>query len=204
MNPILIVIPTLKKAKGESVGKIALATAGCTVPVRVVVVHDPKREGFTKTANRGIHQSKKNEDICLLNDDVFGFQYGWLETLRRTLYLKPNYGMSGPTGKSAAAPMKAGRPGMTGTQLVKIMSFWCVLMKRAMLKKLGYLDKVYIHYCSDTDYCRTMASKGWKIVWARAVFLGHKHGGSGYKKEWRNHDRKIYMRRWGKGGKRKK
>lgn len=204
MNPILIVIPTLTKSQGEDVGKVALATAGCSVPARLVVVHDEHRQGFTKTVNRGMRQSRKDEDICLLNDDITRFQYGWLEILRTVLYLRPNYGLSGPSGKSAANPMKAGQPGGQGTQAVNIISFWCVLMKRTMLDKLGYLDEAYIHYCSDTGYCRMMKHKGWLCIWAKAVYLYHEHGGSGYKKAWRTHDRKIYMRRWGPGGKKKK
>lgn len=204
MNPILIVIPTLRPKVANETGKIAMATAGCSVPVRLIVVHDAKKEGFSKTINKGMRTSRKDEDVCLLNDDVSGFQFGWLATLQRVLYLNPKYGLSGPSGKSAAAPMKGGRPGQSGTQVVNIISFWCVLMKRAMLSKLGYLDEVYIHYCSDTGYCRRMKVNGWRCVWAKAVFLTHKHGDSGYKKAWRNHDRKIYMQRWGKGGKRKK
>lgn len=204
MNPILIVVPTLNRTKGENVGKLALTTAGCSVPVRVVVVHDVKRVGFTKVANKGMRASHKDEDICLLNDDVTEFQPGWLETLRKVLYLNSKYGLSGPSGKSAAAPMKEGGPGQSGTLVVNIISFWCVLMKRAMLKELGYLDEVYIHYCSDTGYCRRMKESGWRCVWAKAVYLNHQYGASGYKKAWHKHDRKIYLSRWGKGGKRKK
>lgn len=204
MNPILIVIPTLNKTKGESIGKLALAAAGCSVPVRVVVVHDIKKEGFTKTANKGMRASRNDEDICLLNDDVLEFQPGWLEVLRQVLYSNPKYGLSGPSGKCAAVPMKGGSLGQSGTLVVNIISFWCVLMKRAMLSELGYLDEVYIHYCSDTGYCCRMKENGWRCVWAKAVFLTHEFGGSGYKKKWRKHDRKIYLSRWDKGGKMRK
>jgi len=195
MNPILVVIPTLNKTKGEDVGKLALATAGCSVPVRIVVIHDTKKEGFTKVANKGLHASRNNEDVLLLNDDVSGFQFGWLETLRRVLYLKPKYGIVGPSGKCAAAPMKDGRPGQQGTQVVNQISFWCVLMKRAMLNELGYLDEAFIHYCSDNYYCFMMRRKGWRCVWAKAVYLQHAKGESGFQKKWRDLDRKIYFKR---------
>ena len=194
-NSIAIVIPTLDKAKGEDVGHLALISAGCKVPVRVIVSHDSNRQCFTKTVNAGIRKAKPTEDICLLNDDVSDFQHGWLEILRRVLYSNARYGLSGPSGKSAAAPMKDGKPGQTGTQVVPQISFWCVLMKRKMLNELGLLDEVFIHYCSDNYYCYIMRKKNWKCVWAKAVYLKHRGHGSGIPGKWRTHDRKIYFKR---------
>lgn len=195
---IAIVIPTLNKAKGEETGRTAVATAGCSVPVRAIVVHDAKRKGFTKAVNAGICQTSGKEDVCLLNDDILAFQYGWLEILRYTLHLNHRYGLSGPSGKSASAPASKGGIGMSGIQEVNQLSFWCVLMKRAMLDDIGMLDEAFIHYCSDTWYCRVMRTHNWKCVWAKAVYLGHQHHGSGIPGEWKAHDRKIYFKRLGK------
>jgi len=192
---IAIVIPTLNKAKGEDVGKLALATAGCLGAVRILVSHDRKGQGFTKTVNQGMKAAKSSEDICLLNDDILKFQYGWLEILRRVLYSNKRFGLSGPSGACGAAPMKNGIPGQVGTQVVKQISFWCVLMKREMLNDLGLLDEAFIHYCSDNWYCCVMRRKGWKCIWAKAVFLGHQKHGSGMQAKWRAHDRKEYFRR---------
>lgn len=192
---IVIVIPTLNKAQGESVGKIALATCGCSIPVEVIVSHDEHKQGFTKTANAGIRKAPVEADICLLNDDVTAFQYGWLEILRRVLYSNSRYGLSGPSGASGGAPMNTGRPGMSGTQVVEQISFWCVLMKREMLSQIGILDEVYIHYCSDNIYCRVMRENGWQCVWAKSIFLEHRKHGSGMQRRWREHDRKIYFAR---------
>ena len=194
MRSIAIVIPTLNKAKGQDTGKLALATAGCSVPVRVLVSHDKKRQGFTKTANQGMRAASKDEDICLLNDDITEFQFGWLEILRQVLYSNKMYGLSAPGGACAAAPMNQGHHGQIGTQVVRQASFWCVLLKREMLNKLGLLDEAFIHYCSDNWYCQVMRRKGWKCVWAKAVFLVHQHHGSGFQGKWRNHDRKVYYR----------
>lgn len=192
---IVIVIPTLDKAKGEDTGKLALVAAGCSVPVRVLVSHDRKGQGFTKTANQGMRAASASEDICLLNDDITEFQYGWLEILRQVLYLRPRYGLSAPSGASAAAPMNQGHRGQTGTQVVRQASFWCVLMKREMLNELGLLDEAFIHYCSDNWYCAVMRRKRWQCVWAKAVFLVHQRHGSRFRGKWRAHDRKIYYKR---------
>jgi len=192
---IAIVIPTLDKARGDATAVLALAQTGCSIPVRAIVVHDQRKQGFTKTANQGMKQALPTEDICLLNDDVTEFQPGWLEILRVVLYSHPSYGLSCPSGASAATPMKDGQSGQQGIQVVRQASFWCVLMKRAMLNALGLLDESFIHYRSDNWYCRRMRPAGWKCVWARAVYLEHQRHGSGMLSEWRKHDRAMWRRR---------
>lgn len=194
-NQIAIVIPTLKKSVGVDTGQQALIAAGCSVPVRVIVSVDKKREGFTRTVNAGIVRADESADICILNDDVTNFQFGWLEQLRRGLYSNSIYGLSGPSGKSAAAPMNSGLPGMMGLQVVEQISFWCVLLKREMLSKLGLLDEAFIHYCSDNWYCHVMNKKGWRCVWVKSVYLEHEHRGSGMQSKWRKHDRTLYFKR---------
>lgn len=195
MSGICIIIPTLSKEQGWRTGKLALAAAGCKVTVRLFVAHDVHRQGFTKTVNRGLRQLEPGEDACLLNDDVSEFQRGWLETLHKVLYSSKEYGIAGPSGRSKAAPMNTGKLGQKGTQVVRQISFWCVLMKRAMIDKLGLLDESFIHYRSDNWYCHVMKRKGWKCVWARAVYLKHKHHGSGIPGKWRKHDKAIYDQR---------
>lgn len=91
--------------------------------------------------------------------------------------------------------MNKGRPGQTGTEVVRQISFWCVLMKREMLNELGLLDEAFIHYCSDNWYCEVMRRKGWQCIWAKAVFLVHQKHGSGLQGKWRGHDRKVLFRR---------
>lgn len=198
MRDIAIVIPTLDPAKGVDVGELAKIMAGCKATVRVIVSTDEHRQGFTKTANWGMQQAAADEDICLLNDDILQFQYGWLGILSRALYSNPRYGIAGPSGRSSSAPASGGAPGQLGTQEVKQLSFWCVLFKREMLDELGLLDEAFIHYCSDTWYCNVMRQKGWKCVWAKAVFLEHRHHGSGIPGDWKNHDREIYFKRLGR------
>ena len=138
--PIAIIIPTLDEARGETTGKLAQITAGCDT--RLIVVAGPKR-GFTKTVNDGLRQTT-TEDVCILNDDVTRFQHGWLRSLRKGLYSKPNYGIAGPSGKSASES-REGRVGMRGLQICKQLSFWCVLIRRKTLAAVGLLDEKYIH-----------------------------------------------------------
>ena len=195
MRDITIVLPTLTLETGQATGNLAKISSGCRDHVQIVVSHDTEPLGFSRTVNAGILRAGPETDICILNDDIFEFQYGWLETLRRVLYSNPTYGVSGPSGKSASAPANRGGPGQHGTQVVDQLSFWCVLLKRDMIKQLGILDEAFIHYCSDTWYCKVMRDAGWKCVWAKAVFLRHRHHGSGIPGDWKQKDREIFFKR---------
>lgn len=189
MNDIAIVIPTLDAERGEATGELALLHAGCDA--RLIVVNGPAR-GFTKTVNEGLRQTT-TEDVCVLNDDVTRFQHGWLATLQQALYSHKRYGIAGPSGKSAAVS-RAGKPGDTGLQVVDRLSFWCVLLKRAMIDDIGILDKRYIHYRSDNEYCIRAKRHGWRTVWVRSVYLKHQHHGSGRRQKWLAHDAREFKR----------
>lgn len=193
---IVIVIPTLDEARGEEVGRLALAASGCSVPVRVMVVYDEHKQGFTKTVNRGIRGVTFGEDICLLNDDVEKFQTGWLGALRRALYSNSKYGLCGPSGmRSAPAPVNGERREGDDVRVIKQISFWCVLLKRDMIEEVGLLDESFIHYGSDGWYCHLARQKGWLCVRAMTAYLEHQHHGSGEEREWREHDRRL-LHRW--------
>ena len=100
-----------------------------------------------------------------MNDDISGFPYGWLAALQHGLYARSRYGIAGPSGKSSTRPACDGQPGMSGLQTVQQLSFWCVLVKRAMIDDIGLLDERFIHYGSDNEYCHRAR---WASVWSRA------------------------------------
>jgi GT2 family glycosyltransferase len=188
MNPIAIVIPTLDAARGASTGKLAQVTAGCDA--RLIVVNGPKR-GFTATVNDGLAQTA-NEDVCILNDDIRWFTPGWLATLQRALYSARDIALVGPTGKSSTKPMATGKLGDSGLEDVHHIPFWCVLVKRATLKKLGGLDSRFIHYASDNLYCDRAHAAGLRCVWVKDVYLRHDHHGSGLISTWAKQDLELY------------
>jgi GT2 family glycosyltransferase len=142
-----------------------------------------------------MRRADKACDICLLNDDVEVFHYGWLATLRTALYHRKDFGMVGPSGGSNTKPMNAGRLGDSGLQVVHHLPYWCVLFKRAMLDDIGLLDEAFVHYASDNFHCDTARKHGWKVVWCQDVWLGHKRHGSGLQSQWKKHDQDLYRQR---------
>ena len=194
MNPIIIVIPTLTLSQGQDTGRLAVLSSGLDpAMVRVFVSYDANKEGFTRTANKGLREVREGEDVCVLNDDVLKFQFGWLRILQSVLYSSSNFGIAGPSGRSASTP-KSGRLGGRGILTINQLPFWCVLVRHDTLKKLPLLDERFIHYSSDTHYCMRARKLGWKCVWAQSVYLWHKHQGSGFQEEWRIHDRNVFVK----------
>lgn len=192
MNPIAIIIPTLDADLAHRTGKLALIHANTTA--RLIVSNGPAR-GFTKTANDGMRQAESNEDVCILNDDIHWFLLGWLSTLQRALYSDPRYAIAGPSGKSSTAPVRDGMLGGQGIEEVDNLPFWCVLIKRSVIKRLGVLDEAFIHYASDNHYCARVRKAGLKCIWVRDVWISHQHHGSGLKFDWKLHDEEIWERK---------
>ena len=83
---------------------------------------------------------------------------------------------------------------MFGLVEVKQIPFWCAVIRRSVISKIGYLDERYIHYASDNDYCDRARKAGFKLLWVQDVFLEHKQHGSGQIMEWKQHDQKLYKR----------
>lgn len=189
-----IIIPTLDAAHGEATGKLALLAAG--MEARLIVSAGPRR-GFTKTANDGIRQTK-DEDICLLNDDVIEFSAKWLANLHRVLYSNSKYGIVGPSGKSGTPPTNAGKPGMRGVQTVDRLPFWCVLIRRKLIDTIGLLDEDFKHYASDYWYCQQARKAGWCCIWVRGVYLNHQQHGSGIITEWSKRDHILLHQKLGR------
>lgn len=194
MNPIAVIIPALSIERGKTTGDMALAARG-NCKATLIISHDPEGTGFTATANRGIKRATPDADICLLNDDITWFQHGWLAIMQRALYQNSHYAIAVPSGKSATAPMRGGKLGMQGIQVVNHVPFWCVLMKRSTINRLGLLDEAFIHYASDSYYCDLVKKAGLKSIWVRDVYLEHKKHGSRLISKWRKRDQGLYRRR---------
>ena len=88
-----------------------------------------------------------------------------------------------------------GWSGQHGLMEVDHLPFWCVLIKRAVIDKIGLLDEDFIHYGSDNYYSKCATRAGFKSVWVQDVFLKHTHHGSGLIFKWKEHDDYVWTRK---------
>ena len=188
----IIIIPTLDKELGQSTMVNARATAD--YPTKGIVVWDEHERGFTATINEGLKDVLPDEYIVILNDDVYGFPYGWLRLLIETFSVDPTYGIVGPSGKCASSTQQ-GTIGGSGFVSVGMLPFWCVVVRPDVFEQLGLLDYELIHYSSDTWYCYLARNHGWKLIWNRYVYLWHTHKGSGFRRAWRTRDYETFSRK---------
>lgn len=192
MNPIAIIIPTIKEPLAEATARLAMLHIG-QVEARIIISGGIKR-GFTKTVNDGLRQAEPNEDVCILNDDIRTFYPEWLGLMQRALYTDRTFGIAGPSGKSSTSPMHEGLLGQTGIEIVDHVPFWCALIKRQVITDLGLLDERFIHYASDNYFCALANKRGWRCIWVRDVFIDHQHHGSGLITTWKEQDEITWQR----------
>jgi N-acetylglucosaminyl-diphospho-decaprenol L-rhamnosyltransferase len=64
-------------------------------------------------------------------------------------------------------------------QEVEWTSFAAVLIRKAVIDQIGYLDEGYFMYFEDIDYCRRAQAAGWKVVHWPDARVVHLRGGSG-------------------------
>lgn len=61
----------------------------------------------------------------------------------------------------------------------KWVTFASVLIRREVFETCGLLDERFFNYCSDSDFCYTARSRGWKIIYEPTFVIQHKIGQSG-------------------------
>lgn len=198
----VITTATLDIREGTEACEIATRNAG--IECDYVVAYDERRDGGVKTANRAWAEALQKCDpefLCYINDDVRADQKDWLKLMIDALEAKPEYGIAGVSGSCGTEPQRSGRPGLPfGIVEVAKLSFFCAVIKRAVIDELGLLDSVYIHWGCDADYCLKAREAGWKVIWVQHVYLEHDftpirerssklHG-------WLEHDLSMFKERW--------
>lgn len=182
-----VIIPTLhlsvgmEKAKGLDNYKIVV---------------DTRREGFTKTVNRGLAKNMHHEFVCLLNDDATPIAENWLDKLVEVFSWAKNVGFVGPSGTCRTAPQNTGVIGDKRLATpVSHLAFFCVVIRTEVLRQVGLLDEDYIHYGSDIDLQLRAKKLGFYPVWRPDVYVKHevKTPIAG----WSQHDTNLLRSKWG-------
>ena len=177
----------------------------------VSLVRNEKNMGFVKAANRGMTVSSAHF-LCILNNDTIVTK-DWLTIMINVASSSPDIGIVNPSSNNLGQ-----RPGDNESiesfaeglrplsdkfiELGSAVGF-CMLIKRAVIERIGYFDEVYgMGNFEDTDFSRRAIKEGYKCVRACGAYVHHREGASFARLNGRDENfrrnREIYEFRWGK------
>lgn len=126
--------------------------------------------GVTKARNLGFRASEGNYILTLDNDTIV--PSGWLKTLIDESK-KDRVGIIGPMLSNQPDRFNLARSA-DGLCDVTEVAGACMLIKREVFNKIGYLDETFIN-CEDTDYCHRAVLAGYRVVHTPNIVLYHRH-----------------------------
>lgn len=159
------------------------------------VIYNKENLGFPKGCNIGINESSKESDILLLNNDTI-VTTNWLTNLQKCLYSNPLIGAVGAVSNNGAnlqacnftysdfAEMheKAYQNNISDSKKWEekvCLIGYCVLIKREVLNKIGFLDENYSPgYIEDNDLSLQIINAGYKLMLCHDSFIHHYLGTS--------------------------
>lgn len=150
--------------------------------------------GFSKSNNIGIKKAIKNYDpdyVLLLNDDTEVIQKDWLKILVNIGEKNEDVGILGSKLIYPDGSLQNIGGYLRKWEIVKelknrsdvfevdhVMGAF-MLIKRDVIRKVGFLDEIYSPYLlEDTDYCLRAKKKGFKIFSVGNVKIIHNKGKS--------------------------
>ena len=170
------------------------------------LIVSPANNGFSAGNNLGI-QSVSAESYFLVNSDTLA-RPGVLNTLHQALEDNPAAGLISPRlewpdGRGQISCfrhispisefLEAAKTGPISKLLKKHevaielqsqplkpewTSFASVIVRRAVIDKVGYMDEGYFMYFEDVDYCRRARVAGWEILHVPDARMVHLRGGT--------------------------
>jgi GT2 family glycosyltransferase len=188
-----------------------------TVAGAQVILNQDNR-GFAAGCNQGIRRAR-GEYLLLLNNDTV-VTPGWLERMIACARSSRSIGLVGPRTNSiygvqmlAPGPYRSLSDMIRWSRLrrlaysgdwfeVRILTGFCLLLKRAVLDAVGLLDERFAWGpFEDCDYCLRATQAGFRLFCANDVFIHH-YGSKGYAPgalmRYRKENREIFIKKWGR------
>lgn len=171
-----------------------LQTVANNNPGCVTVITNKTNTGFCVATNQGMEAST-GDYVVWLNDDTIVTR-GWLQNLQSNIDQKydfhPNIGMTGPVSNFACSSQRvcaadlpvehieqerahaSMSPGVDYTHFVNNLSGFCMMIKREVIDKIGYIDELYSPggFC-DNDFCLRAVRAGFGALISPNVFIYH-------------------------------
>ena len=164
----------------------------------IITVVNQENKGFAGGNNEGL-KAASGEYIILLNDDTIVTR-DWVPDLVSLLERTPRLGMIGPVSNFVGNIQKIKvnyRKDLDEIQTwawrytgqhaddyrsIDMLGFFCIMMKREVFEKVGFLDENYeIGMFEDDDYCRRVREEGYELGYTKRVYIHHE-GSVSFKK----------------------
>lgn len=142
------------------------------------VIRNPTNLGFIKGVNQGIASSTADFVVLQNNDTIV--EPGWLDKMLEC-FDDPAVGLVGPTTITAKSwqnrdnlPAEFFRTPQR--QINGMLAFFCTVIKREVITKIGYLSEEFgLGFGDDDDYCERAKNAGFKLVLRTDVTVLHYH-----------------------------
>lgn len=159
------------------------------------LVLNKENKGYSQACNQGIRLAK-GKYICLMNNDLI-LSKNWLKRLLVHLENNPSAGMVGPMGKGIGGEQnyvgiyrqlayrrpEKGELDKFSAYLhknykgdyteTKFLIGCCLLLKRELIEKIGFLDEGFFMSADDFDYSLRARIAGFSLYAAEDVIVHH-------------------------------
>lgn len=197
INRIPVIIPYYRAE--EKLQKCLDALVAQSYKPIEIFVRDNSEDNilFTAAVNEGLNKYAYQpgiDYILILNQDAYVQQQTIVE-LVRCMEDNPACGISCPIqyeednlsvywgGSYAAFPFGRHQCDPLTSYNKNFETYWAngaaMLLRVAMIKEIGLMDKNMRFICSDSDYSFTARSRGWKVMVAHKARIYHSSGASG-------------------------
>lgn len=188
--------------------RIILIDNASDKPYPGATIRNEENLGFVKAINQAIATSTAPY-ICILNNDTL-VEEGWLDKMLEVFEQNPKCGLVGPTTIIADSWQNKENVLKSWNQLPKIarvngmLAFFCTVIKREVIQKVGYLSEEYgMGFGDDDDYCERAKQAGFELYLRGDVVVPHYHRSTfkKYIKGWEDNKEEnlaYFKEKWGK------
>jgi len=206
MKDVILIIPHYGPDAELKRCKESLKTVDGMDHVKTVIIDNNRNNiGFTAACNKGIRENPDAAFYWLLNNDTVVTKAALTELLKAMrkydkvgivssqLVDLTNQDIIVWGGSEAVIPGIHRSGSLSLGQLQEATwerwaTFGSVLLRNKMVREIGLLDERYFLICSDSDYCFTARSRGWRVLhWPKSkVFHDESEGVSRVANQTRN------------------
>jgi len=207
-SPFRLII--INNGKNPDTGKL-LEDLERNRDVETVIVRNARNVGWVKALNKGIELSRAPY-VCFQNDDTV-VTHGWLRKMIGILESRPDFGMINPAweGRPAGVSIEGFNAALEKRRKRRfIETDWCrgfsVVIKRAVIEKIGKVDEVYgLAYFDDVDYSVRAIEAGFITLVALDTYVYHHRNVTFFEvlkggkwNELHEKNKLIYYKKWGR------